>query len=158
VKARAKVAFNPKLALVEAERILALPPAKSHLVRVAPVGALVERFALPLNLCKSTNLTRHANGFALAKLRRSCLFLMGAQLATRRTCPLAGRPQVVAVRFSSRQPDKYADFAKTPVDCLVKLGVLVDDDQDHIDHHQTWEYAPKNAGFVILSVYTGEPS
>ncbi len=151
-----KQPFNPRLAFAEAARILALPPAKPHLVRVVPVGDLVERFALPLRLSKTTNLTRHANGFALAKLRRQCLFMMGAQLVRKATYPLKNRPQVSAIRFSSVEPDTYSDWAKTPVDCLVKLGVITDDKPSCIDLRQTWELAPKNAGFVILSVYTGE--
>jgi hypothetical protein len=147
--------FNPKRVFTEAARILDLPPAKSHIIRVNPTGQLVERFALPLELAKTTNLTRHANGFVLAKLRRRCLFLMGAQLSTRRKCPLGGRPQVVAVRFSSVEPDTYSDWAKTPVDCLVKLGVIVDDKPSCIDLRQCWEHAPARGGFVVLSVYTG---
>jgi hypothetical protein len=156
VKARAP--FSPKLALAEAERILALPSAKPHIVRVEGRGSLVEQFALPLDLCRPQNRTRHAPGFALAKLKRQCLFVMRAQLSMHRTCPLPGRPQVVVVRFSSVEPDAFADGAKVAVDCLVKLGVIVDDKPSCIDLSQSWEKAPPGAGFVILSVYTGEPS
>lgn len=149
--------FDIRAASERSLQILFQPPARPHLVRVEPVGTLVERFLLPLSLCQPQNRTRHASGWKLGKLKKDCLTLMFSQLVTRRTSPLGGRPQVLCVRFSSVEPDKYNDGFKIAIDCLVKLGLIVDDAPKHIDLHQVWELAPPKQGMGLIEVWTGNP-
>ena len=140
---------------VRASVLLDAPPKHPHIVRVAPEGAFVTRFALPLELCQPQNRTRHAQPWKLAKLRSQCKLVMVAQWGRRRTEPLTGRPMVRCIRFSSIEPDKYNDGFKIAVDRLVELHFIADDKPALCDLHQWWEYAPPRQGFGIVEVWTG---
>jgi hypothetical protein len=68
------------------------------------------------------------------------------------------------VRFSSSEPDKYADWAKEAVDVLMtptkrrpigRLNIIIDDSPSCIDLHQWWEHAARGHGFVYIQVRTG---
>jgi hypothetical protein len=155
--------FNAAEALAAADAVLKLPPEnpiKSR--RVAPVGALVRRFALPIDLCPTTNSTRHQPGWALAKMKTNLFVVLLKQVrGTIRPTPLRGRPMIRCIRFSSRAPDRHSDWAKMAIDRLLvgekRLGYLVDDDETHADIHMSWEKSPlKSKGFCILEIYTGE--
>ena len=149
-------------ALNRADAILAAAPSRPHLVRVRPRGALVQSFALPLALCQPQNRTRHGAAWALGKVKRELGLLMFVQAKGRRRAPLPGRPFVRCVRFSTVEPDKYADWAKAAVDRLTSkqdgLGYLRDDRPSDCDVVQAWEYAPPRAGFVLVDVFTGDPA
>jgi hypothetical protein len=82
--------------------------------------------------------------------------LMKTQMVTTPQCPLSGRPQVLAVRFSSVESDPYCDFGKIPVDCLKKLGLIVDDRGSCIELRQWWEPAAPKRGFVLVEVWSEE--
>jgi hypothetical protein len=146
-------------ALSRADAILAAPPARAHVVRVKPAGALVVRFVLPLDCCEPQNRTRHGKPWVLGKLKEriGLLMFVQAQGFSRHTLP--GRPVVRCVRFSSVEPDKYNDGFKFAIDRLTKnkggLGFIRDDRPADCDVHQTWEYAPPKHGFGLVEVWTG---
>lgn len=149
-------------ALNRADTILAAPPARDHLVRTKPVGFLVQRFVLPLELCLPQNRTRHGSAWMLGKVKEQLGLLMFAQARGGRSKPLDGRPYVRCVRFSSSEPDKYNDGFKAAVDRLTAkrdgLGYLRDDRPSDCEVDQSWEYAPPKQGFGLVEVWTGEPS
>jgi len=143
--------------------ILSAPPAKCYIVRPEPVGTIVAEFVLPLNLCKPQNRTRHSKPWVMAQLKKAAHAAMFIQDEKRgRRDPLPGRPQVLCVRFSSREPDKYADWAKIAVDRLcvgpMGLGFLRDDRPEDVDLHQWWEPTGRKMGFVLVSVRSGVES
>lgn len=138
-----------------ANTVLEGPPARPHIVRVAPVGRLIAQFVLPLELVQPQNRTRHAQPWKLAKLKSQCKLVMLAQWGRRRQRPLAGRPMVRCIRFSSVEPDRYNDGFKFAVDRLVELKFLVDDKPSLCDLHQWWEYAAPREGFGLVEVWTG---
>lgn len=142
---------------------LAEPPARDWIARPAVRGESVARFVLPLELCMTTNRTGRA-AFAveramIGRLKGKLADLMACQCIPRRK-PLAGRPQVLAVRFSPREPDVFGDFAKWPVDILCRrtakhrhrLNLIEDDRPRRAEVHQWWEPGPKGDGFVFLEV------
>ena len=155
-------AFSPILALATADEIMSRPPALARIVRPVGVGVRVARFALPLDLCQTTNRTRGAAGWAQKRTKHRLAFLMGAQ-CRRFDAPLGGVPQVLCVRFSSSEPDAYSDFAKAAVDILClptarapnRLGIIVDDKPSRATVVQWWEPAKKNQGFVVIEVWSG---
>lgn len=146
-------------ALARADEILSAPPAKPHLVRVTPVGKLVQRFAVPLELLPTSNSTRHQKPWLLAQMKERLGALMFAQSGGKRREILPGRPMVRCIRFSTVEPDKYSDGFKLAVDklCVQKngLGFIRDDRPMDVDLHQAWEYAPKGKGFGLIEVWTG---
>lgn len=149
--------------LARADAILAAPPALHHIRRPVPRGSRVARFAIPIELCKTTNRTRGAAGWALGRAKSKLATMMGFQCAARRE-PLPGRPQVLCVRFSSSEPDAYSDWAKAAVDVLTmrtpraqrRLGLIRDDKPSAAEVVQWWEPAPPRKGFVVIEVWTGE--
>ena len=150
--------FSVADAFALADAVRSAPPARSHIVRPVPRGQLVARFALPLELCKPQNRTRHGQAWALGKLKSSVLLCMLSQ-HRRQSAPLAGRPQVICLRLSSVEPDRFADWAKHAVDrlCVANsgLGFLRDDRPSDADIHQYWEPAKSGHGAVIIEVRTG---
>lgn len=144
-------------ALAYAERALCAAPARSTVRREPPAGELVCRFALPLKLCPTGNSMRHRPPWMLGDIKNKCLVVMRAQMVAFAALPLGGRPQVRCVRFTARRPDRYSDWAKIPVDCLVKLGVLTNDDEESINLFQWSEPAKVKDGCVLIEVRTGRP-
>lgn len=151
-----KPALNIQECLLRATATRLATPCRPHAERVEPHGELIERFVLPLSLCVVQNNTRRDSAWRMARLKKSCSLAMRAQLRSRLRAPLSGRPQVLCTRFSSVEPDKYADWAKVAVDRLVEFGLIVDDKPSCIDLHQTWEHAPPSKGFCVIEVYSGE--
>jgi len=145
--------FSIREANTVATTILLQPPL-GHVARVEPVGQLIERFFLPLSLVQPQNRT-HGKTWMLGKMKAECLVLMRAQLSTRPTSPLPRRPQVLCVRFSTTEPDKYNDGFKVAVDRLKDLGLIVDDSPRYIDLHQWWEKAPRGKGCGLIEVWSG---
>lgn len=157
------VRFDWRATLRAAGQVLSAEPVPSRVQRPERQGTLVQRFALPLDLCLPTNRTRHSNPGQHAKTKRAILNLLQVQArAFVRREPLPGRPQVLCLRVSSREPDKYADWAKMVVDalCVPKgrrkdgMGYLRDDSPKHADVHQWWEQGRPGAGFVYVEVRT----
>lgn len=145
------------------EEKLSVPPALPHIVRPERRGLVVARFALPLDLCKPQNSKRREPAWKSAKHRKAVASAMFLQCRPR-SVPLPGRPQVLAIRFSSVEPDRFADWAKVPIDVLQiktakcktgRLGIIVDDSPRHCDVHQWWEPAKPKQGFVYIEVRTG---
>lgn len=141
---------------------LALPPARDWIVRPAVRGEPVARFILPLQLCLSTNHTGRS-AFAsdtklLGRMKDELAQLMAVQCRPWKE-PLKGRPQVLAVRFSSREPDACSNFAKWAIDVLCRkrgnshrLNIIEDDRPRLAEVHQWWEPCPRGEGFVFLEV------
>jgi hypothetical protein len=153
---KAAAPFSVRDALSRSNEALARPPLVPHIERPQIYGQCLMRFALPLSVLQPQNRTRHAQPWKLGKMKAECLALMRSQLPTRLELPLPGRPQVLCVRFSSVEPDKYNDGFKIAVDCLVKLGLLVDDAPRFVDLHQWWEPAPPKLGFGVVEVWSGK--
>lgn len=155
MRSPAHAAFRAHEALSLADRVLALPPAREHIVRPVPRGQRVVRFALPLALCRPQNRTRHGQGWALGKLKSDVLLCMLSQHG-RRATPLPGRPQVLCLRLSSGATDKYADWAKHAIDrlCIAHsgLGFLANDREVDAEIHQWSEPAKPGQGCCVIEV------
>jgi hypothetical protein len=121
--------FSIPDALLLADRVMALPCAGRY-PRVPGRGELVQRFAIPLSLCKTTNelismagaAGRASRGFGgsmqIAAFKDRLYRIMWVQCTTMRSAPLEGRAQLRCVRFSSAAPDRMADGFKTAIDLL----------------------------------------
>ncbi len=155
-------AFRVSDAFALTDAVLAAPPARLHIVRPEPRGTCVARFGLPLEFCQPMNrIARRgtqAAGWALAKYKSDLFALMASQ-HRRRESPLPGRPQVLCMRVSSLEPDKYSDWQKNPVDRLRAdskgLGFIVDDRPSCVDLHAWWEPGPRGNGCVLIEVWSG---
>lgn len=131
-------------------------------------GQLVCRFLVPLALAAPINRTS-GKGAWRAKLRKTELFdWIAPQVRQWRTSrdPLPGRPQFIAIRFSSNEPDSTASWWKEAGDRLLPprfrrgqlipgLAVIRDDKPKSLDVQATWERAPKGEGFCLFEVWTG---
>jgi hypothetical protein len=143
-----------------AREILSGPPRLSYIDRPEFRGKPVATFTVPLRLCHSTNVTAtkrfQVQHWQIKKEKDELADLMRFQCRPFRK-PLEGRPQVLAVRFSARCPDKYANWAKWAIDVLRagkpgerRLNIIRDDSPECIEEHQWWE--PLQGGFVYLEV------
>lgn len=156
--------FDWREALVRAQGVLSEPPAIARIQRPVPKGERVARFVLPLELCPTTNRTRHSRPGQHAKTKAQILALMRAQARLIVAQPLAGRPQVVCLRLSSTEPDAYSDWAKMAVDALCValgrrkdgLGYLRDDAPKDAEIVQYWEPAKRGEGLVYIEIRSGE--
>jgi hypothetical protein len=155
--------FSFKQALAQADETLRKPPRWEHARRVAPVGERVARFALPLELCLTSN-ERMRGGlkqrFLEAGIKKKLYDLMRLQNSGRNAAaPLGGRPQVLAIRFSSRETDVTSDWSKMAIDRLLigkhGLGFLVDDSPRYADVNCWCEFASPGKGAVVIEVWTG---
>lgn len=148
-------------ALNRADVVLAAPPARSHIVRVPPVGQgrLVARFVLPLRLCPTLNAFAEMPFYARKQLKTEAAALMLAQTRFQRGPLLRGRPFVRAVRFSSVEADRDSGWCKVAVDRLTGkhggLGYLEDDKPSKLDLHAWWEPVAPKHGFVLVELWTG---
>lgn len=149
-------AFSIAAAFRLRDYILSKPPASEFTNRPELRGELVFEAALPLELCPTTNGTRHAKGWQLAKIKGQIYQLFIYQHGGTCKAPLPGRPQVIVRRFSSVQPDTFSDFGKMAVDKLCvgpkRLGFLRDDRPKDCEVHQVWEAAPPGGGCVVVEV------
>lgn len=151
-------------ALAYAECALANSPPFEHIRRVPGRGMCVATFALPLQLCLTSNVRMQAGkasaGWRLGKLKKDAFLFMLSQHGRIERKPLTGRPLVRAIRFSSSEPDRCSDWAKNPIDRLrvgqSGLGIILDDAPRFVQVETWWEPAAQNRGFVFLDVWTGE--
>lgn len=153
--------FNALEALAAADAVLELPPAQPHIQRMPGVGRLVQRFSLPIDLCPTTNSTRGRPGWLLAKYKENLRAVMLKQTrGTVRLAPLNGRPMLRCVRFSSREPDRFSDWAKMAIDRLMvgkkRLGYLRDDSPTACQIECWWEPIERERGIVLIEIWTGE--
>ncbi len=151
--------FNFRVALQRADDILALPPKLDWIDRPEPVGELVCRFAVPLELAPAVNVYAEKRRWQHAQVKRACLGVMLVQLRDQPDFvrPLSGRPMVRAIRFSSNEGDGDSAWSKVPVDRLVELGILQDDRRSKCDLRCHWEPTAPGKGFVLLEVFSGKP-
>lgn len=151
--------WRADVALSRALAVLAAPPSKPHIVRPEPRGELVVSFALPLELCPPLNAFAEWPAWRRQKTKQNALAVMLGQVRRRREEPLPGRPQVLAVRLSSVEPDRDSGWCKVPVDRLTGkrggLGLIADDRPSAIDLAQWWEPAKKGQGCVVIEVRAG---
>jgi len=155
--------FDAAAALRLADEAMAREPALARLARPVVSGERVARFVLPLDACKPQNRTNHRSPWAYQADRKRVAMLMGVQCPRRRE-PLRGRPTVVCTRFSSVEPDAFADWAKMAVDVLTmptgramnRLGLIEDDRPAKAEVIQRWEPAKRGEGFCLIEVWTGE--
>jgi hypothetical protein len=168
------VRFDSDRCRVFAVTTLSMPPELPRIKRPERHGGLLYAFVLPLSVCPSSNVTGQAGmagaGWRMGKLKSACWSYMRAQSIRSRDVkiPLPGRPQIIATRFSSKEPDACCNWAKIPIDMLTvakvrngraqqhRLGIIVDDAPRFADVSQHWEPAPQGHGFVYLEIYEGE--
>lgn len=165
--------FDREWARAYAAEVLAHPPLYDVIERPVISGTLVVSFVLPLELCKPVNRVNQAQPWMFARLKRDVFNCMAAQVHSRCTEPLPGRPQVVCVRFSCIATDGWTGNSfKAAIDCLgpmrhpkpgvkgskqkLGLGIIADDSIWKIKEHQRWEPAPRALGFGLVQVWTGE--
>lgn len=171
-----KPPFDHSRCLVFARFSLSIPPELKRIKRPARTGELAYCFVLPLSTCPTSNVTGTAamagHGWRMGKLKSTVWGYMRAQFVAQRqklALPLSGRPQIMAVRFSSTEPDACSNWAKIPIDMLTvaksrngkpqqhRLGIVQDDAPKFADVSQHWEPAKSGEGFVCIEVRTGEP-
>lgn len=170
------VPFDSDRCRLFAVTTLSMPQSLPRVVRPERHGGLLYAFVLPLSVCPSSNLTGQAGmagaGWRLGKLKSACWAYMRAQSIRPRDfrLPLLGRPQIIATRFSSKEPDVCCNWCKIPIDMLTvaktrnglpqqhRLGIIVDDAPKFADVIQRWEPAKPKEGFVYLEIYEGEPA
>lgn len=140
---------------------LELPHAIQDFIRpVLRESPVVARFALPLQLCPTRNAGRREQPWQRKRLRDEVLASMRMQWTGQREAapplPLAGRPQVIAIRFSTSPPDVDGGFAKQAIDCLTPaargLGIIRDDGLRAVDRVEFWEQGARGRGFVWIEV------
>lgn len=159
-KVAGRLGFDAAAALAQARETLSRPPARPFIERHAGVGRSVAAFVLPLGLCPTLNAFAEMPSWARKRIKNDALALMLRQHGGYRAdAPLPGRPMVLAVRFSSREPDRDSAWTKVPLDRLTSkkggLGLISDDRPSALDARAWWEPAPKNKGAVYLEVWTG---
>jgi hypothetical protein len=158
-----------------ANRRLSKPPKSAFSRRVVRRGQLVIPFALDLRFAQSQNAYRRATTKQRYGRRKLLLEQMSWQILRwmmrdewlslplhLRQYPLSGRPQVNAVRFSTRMTDGYANFAKEAIDCLQPsrgidwghgLRIISGDAPHQIEENQWCELVSRgDEGFVYLEV------
>lgn len=180
-----KQPFDPGAAWATAQAILAAPPHKPNIVRRESVGALVARWLLPLDCAPTTNaqikMARNSP-WVLDALKKRVLVRMLRQSGGKRApAPLAGRPHVRVVIFSSGREDYDRSRTKIIVDRLqrghrqrpsiiplaqwrkaeaelppLELGWLAGDGVKDIDLATWQETCAPGKGCVLVELYTGE--
>ena len=151
---------RPLPSLAEALAMAAAAPLTEYTAQPVRRETLRAAYVLPLHLCPPTNRTRGAMAWIGARLKAELWGLMGRPLSGL-TGNLLPRPQVICTRFSSVEPDKFADWAKLPVDMLCepkgravrhRLGFLLDDSPANVELHQLWTKGAPRMGFVVIEV------
>jgi len=140
-------------------------------------GALVARFILPLSLAKPVNQLMRAGmagqAWAMGAHKAKVFAAMRTQHA-RRGKPLPGRPQIICVRFSIREPDRFSNYAKCAIDRLLPgvvkkvgnqrfldgskhLNFIEDDSVQHVDEFQLWWPVSRRADeVVVIKIFSGQ--
>lgn len=126
---------------------------------VEELGVLKGQFYLPLELAPPLNSFAEMPNWLRHRLKRQALNVMFIQYNGRARSPIAGKPVVYAVRFSSKQPDSSCGWHKIAIDRLsVKhqgLGLLIDDNPDYLTLCESWRKVPPGKGFVYIEVWSG---
>lgn len=137
--------------------------------RVEGKGSLVATFFLPLELCQNENSHSHGKSWVHASRKNKLWAVMRRQFPVVRPAPLAGRPLIRQIRFSSSEPDVAGEGFKTAIDflCVPRvpktpkgrfkrgLGFLVDDAPRFVERVAFWEYAAPGLGFCLLEIWAG---
>jgi len=170
--------FDWHVALQQADRILSAPPVKAHTERPRELlQTRVFRAAIPSGLCLAVNevagLRRAPKGkFVLAGILDKLWSELDKQALPwtryRYAWPLRlepPRPQVLAVKFSSRAPDVGANFGKMAIDMLQcrkgngkksdehRMGIIVDDRPECVQQLHWHEFLErKYPAFVLIEV------
>jgi hypothetical protein len=145
--------------------------AAPEIARVLRLGEPKIVFTLPLNWCCPQDRMRQAPSWVYKRNRDRLLGELTRQWMKRYgrmpAAPLT-RPQVLCVRYSSVEPDPYADWAKQAIDCLQPsgirgrrffgLGLIRNDSRKECDVHQWWEPAKAREGFCVIEVRSGGPA
>ncbi len=165
---KAPAPFSVPDCLRRADETLAGPCA-GHMPRVAGRGVRLHRFILPLELAQTTNARFHQKAWALATQKQRVFDFMFRQHPFIRPAPLPGRPQILCVRFSVKEPDALNDAAKMAIDCLTMprppkraggrkklgLGLIQDDAPRYVEIAPAWwERAGQRCGFQLLEVWS----
>jgi hypothetical protein len=162
----AKVTLAHRVRLIAvAQGTLGAPPAYDWIQRPTLRGKPLYQFVLGLDLCPTGNfqLQKGVAGqpWRVGKLKRKVAECMRLQYPVRGE-PLQGRPQVIAVRFSSVSPDRCSDWSKWALDVLCKrtpklpyrLNIITDDRPACAEVHTWWEPGRRGQGFVFIEVRT----
>ncbi len=157
----ARLGFDRQAFLRWATKTLQEPP-RAGVVRVTPIGTHVASFVLPLEYCPPLNKIAELAGWRRRQIKQKALAYMLGQNGFKRCAePLPGRPMVIAIRFSSHEPDMDSAFAKIPIDRLTSkndgLGFLRDDRPKDVDLRMWWEPAAPGKGACLIEVWTGAP-
>lgn len=156
-----------------ADAALAKPPARPHIERPEPKGERVARFVVPLELCRPGNPRGYAKPWMHERVKKALWLRMLVQVGGKPwDAPLGGRPHVRCIRFSSVEPDAFADSFKAAVDILCstsskgakrrvagkreprRLNIIADDRPALVKQTQHWEPAPRGQGFALIEVWT----
>lgn len=149
----------------------------SRLKRVDPVGKLVVRFALPLDLCPTVNMTRRMPPWRYGQVKEQLFSMMWVQMTNQDVRPyetLPGFPFARCVCFSQRERDPNCGFEKQALDICLRgivrrnrktgkinhvsgLGLIEDDKGTKLNRSTWWEPAPLGiSGGVLLELWTGD--
>lgn len=171
MNARIPTPFSVRDSIACARQTLSQPPSIPRIVRPEFRGRVIHEFALPLDLVVPQNRKQNAPAWQRAATRRQLLTMMAGQCGGPAEIPLSSRPQVLCVRFSSREPDPYCDGFKQAIDCLcpsrsrkgkrgmkrvMGLGIIRDDRPELAEVVQWWEPAGAGCGFGYVQVRSGE--
>lgn len=139
--------------------------------------ALVFRLELPLGLAPSLNVYASWKPWQRANLRAQLLAEVSQAALGYPRCHLgivrgptrrkgmpgpvivegnARRRRVVVMRYSSTQPDEVSADSiggKCPIDVLVRVGILRDDNAKWCEREARWERAAPGAGRVVIEVH-----
>jgi len=149
----------------------------SRLKRVDPVGKLVVRFALPLELCPTVNMCRRMPPWRYGQVKEQLFSTMLVQITHHGVTPyepIQGFPFARCVCFSQRERDPNCGFEKQSLDIcqpprerrnpktkklqhISGLGLIKDDRGTRLNRATWWEPAPNGvAGGVLLEIWTGD--
>jgi hypothetical protein len=143
-----------------ADETLTEPPRWAWTKRVQGRGTLVQRFVLPLALCPTLNAFAEMPAWRRKKIKDAVGLQMLVQAGTRFRVPLAGRPLVLAIRFSCRESDDDSSWMKFAIDRLTPnnggLGLIRDDKPSAVERASWVEYAKRGSGFCLVECWSGE--
>jgi hypothetical protein len=149
----------------------------SRMKRVEPIGKLVVRFALPLELCPTVNMTRRMPPWRYGQIKEQLFSMMWIQMTNQNVRPyetLHGFPFARCVCFSPRERDPNCGFEKQALDIcqpsrerrnrktgkithISGIGLIKEDKGTLLNRATWWEPAPNGVtGGVLLEIWTGD--
>jgi hypothetical protein len=177
------------LELIDRLMLEPLPHPYDRINRVTPAGYLLCRWVLDASLCRTVNRRRFFGNNSDPEKQRKFLGLMKCEReklldsmrlqwlyhSTHPTIPLAGRPEVRCIWFSTALRDQGNGFEKLPIDCLLVprkyakgprkgqwmhsgLGIINSDARGRLER-MVWEepWTREWAPVVLLELYSGDP-